>query len=133
MHVVPVAQLDRALDSDSKGQRFESSRVRHVAANYAAHKALGNMPRALTFAPLPLLFRKKARPRSRIKNVRSSLARFFILRLPTNFLRLCACGAFTKNKISILQVLNKPQRRHFVSQPMLVGCDTFIFSTMALQ
>ena len=26
---VPVAQLDRALDSDSKGQRFESSRVRH--------------------------------------------------------------------------------------------------------
>ena len=28
----PVAQLDRALDSDSKGQRFESSRVRHYVA-----------------------------------------------------------------------------------------------------
>ena len=25
----PVAQLDRALDSDSKGHRFESCRVRH--------------------------------------------------------------------------------------------------------
>ena len=32
---VPVAQLDRALDSDSKGQRFESSRVRHVGTSYA--------------------------------------------------------------------------------------------------
>ena len=34
-NVVPVAQLDRALDSDSKGQRFESSRVRHVGTSYA--------------------------------------------------------------------------------------------------
>ncbi len=31
-HVL-VAQLDRALDSDSKGQRFESSRARHPAHN----------------------------------------------------------------------------------------------------
>ncbi len=28
--MIPVAQLDRALDSDSKGQRFESSRVHHL-------------------------------------------------------------------------------------------------------
>ena len=27
--IAPLAQLDRALDSDSKGQRFESSRARH--------------------------------------------------------------------------------------------------------
>ena len=29
----PVAQLDRALDSDSKGRWFESSRAHHVAAS----------------------------------------------------------------------------------------------------
>ena len=29
----PLAQLDRALDSDSKGQRFESSRARHSYFN----------------------------------------------------------------------------------------------------
>ena len=33
---MPVAQLDRALDSDSKGQRFESSRARHILPTRAA-------------------------------------------------------------------------------------------------
>ena len=31
---VPVAQLDRALDSGSKGRRFESSQARHVFPPY---------------------------------------------------------------------------------------------------
>ena len=43
------------------------------------------LPRVLTFALLLLLFRKKARQRFRVKNIRSSLARFFALRLPTTF------------------------------------------------
>ena len=30
----PVAQLDRALPSGGKGQRFESSRARHISTNY---------------------------------------------------------------------------------------------------
>jgi hypothetical protein len=32
---VPVAQLDRALDSGSKGRRFESSQARHVSPHTA--------------------------------------------------------------------------------------------------
>ncbi len=32
---VLVAQLDRALDSDSKGQRFKSSRARQIGAKFA--------------------------------------------------------------------------------------------------
>lgn len=33
---VPVAQLDRALDSGSKGRRFESSQARHVFPHMAS-------------------------------------------------------------------------------------------------
>lgn len=32
----PVAQLDRVLDSDSKGHRFESCRVRHYNGIFAS-------------------------------------------------------------------------------------------------
>ena len=37
---VPVAQLDRALDSDSKGQRFESSRVHSSSRTTLASRRL---------------------------------------------------------------------------------------------
>ena len=35
MTAAPVAQLDRVLDSDSKGHRFESCRVRHFTQNFS--------------------------------------------------------------------------------------------------
>jgi hypothetical protein len=35
----PVAQLDRALDSDSKGHAFESHRAYHVVADYISFAA----------------------------------------------------------------------------------------------
>ena len=32
--LAPLAQLDRALPSEGRGQRFESSRVRHIFFNF---------------------------------------------------------------------------------------------------
>ncbi len=52
---VLVAQLDRALDSDSKGQRFKSSRAHHVAVDSAMpipQENLRDFPCSVT-APIP--------------------------------------------------------------------------------
>ena len=38
--LVPVAQLDRASDSDSEGQRFKSSRVHQQKENFCLSKVL---------------------------------------------------------------------------------------------
>ncbi len=80
---VPVAQLDRALDSDSKGQRFESSRVRHVAVDSAIpipQENLRDFPCSVP-APLP--------QKVTLASSEPLLARVLIAdSLATNFLRL---------------------------------------------
>ena len=55
----PVAQLDRASDSDSEGRWFESSRVRHVGTSYARSDFLFHKKSVTRFTVPP--FRKKSR------------------------------------------------------------------------
>lgn len=55
----PVAQLDRAQDSDSWCRRFDSCQVRHVGTDFAPFRFLFNKNQS--HAPSFLLFRKKAR------------------------------------------------------------------------
>ncbi|CUW94151.1 hypothetical protein AGR1C_Cc50382 [Agrobacterium fabacearum TT111] len=50
MTAAPVAQLDRVLDSDSKGHRFESCRVRHFIAEYGIKNDLENTEPNITDA-----------------------------------------------------------------------------------
>ena len=46
----PLAQLDRALDYESSGQRFESSRARHVCPNVGTPLGVSTFPEAIVWA-----------------------------------------------------------------------------------
>ena len=46
----PLAQLDRALDYESSGQRFESSRARHVCPNVGTPSGVLTFPEAIVWA-----------------------------------------------------------------------------------
>ena len=106
---VPVAQLDRALDSDSKGQRFESSRVRHVAVDSAIpipQENLRDFPCSVT-APLPQkVTLASSEPLLARVLIADSLATNFLRFAQTRFLRLffsanSADALFIAPKISI--------------------------------
>ena len=55
-----VAQLDRVLDSDSKGRWFESSRAYHVGTDFAPFRFFISIKNQ-SHAPSFLLFREKSR------------------------------------------------------------------------
>ena len=78
-------------------------RLRHVAMDFAA--VIPPKYGRDFSAPSSLLFRKRSRLRSQRKNICSSLARFFLLRLPTNFSRVRVYGAFCeKQAVQIWQI-----------------------------
>ena len=57
-----VAQLDRVLDSDSKGRWFESSRAYHVGTDFAPFRFFISIKNQ-SHTPSFLLFRKRSRLR----------------------------------------------------------------------